>query len=142
MKLKQLLTNKKILIAVLAVLIALVVGIVIIISTSSLETGDKDTDIKTEQDDKDTDINDVDDKTDTDEEMNDSNKNNSTGLEVLKPNKIVPENSSNASGSWDGSTNSNQQTDEKNESDTEDKDKESEKDENILDDDINWGRIY
>lgn len=156
MKLKQLLTNKKIVIVALVVLIALIVGIAILVTPNSKETDSKDANVKTEQSKGDAVTNGDEDKTDESEEANNSDTNNSAGLEVLKPDEIAPENSSNASGNWDGTTNSNQQTDKTDETDEtgkgnpnnnsnedeEDNGEEQKKDEDILEDDINWGRIY
>ena len=142
---KQLLTNKKIVIVVLAVILALIVGIVILVTPNTKGTGNKDFDTKTEQSKED--ANSKDDEKQTDKEGG------STGLEILEPDEVVPEDSSNASGSWGNTSNSNTQTGnttEKTDKTEEQKPNENQKDEDdksetvqdILEDDISWGNIY
>ena len=101
--LNKLLANKKIVIIAIALFVAVCIGAVILITSSSKETGGKDTDTKTEHGNEDNKVN--------DEEDDD------TGLEVLKPDQTTPENSSDASGSWDDEPESNTQTDNANTTD-------------------------
>ena len=135
--LNKLLANKKIVIIAIALFVAVCIGAVILITSSSKETGGKDTDTKTEHGNEDNKVN--------DEEDDD------TGLEVLKPDQTTPENSSDASGSWDDEPESNTQTDnanttdktdESNQTENEGSDENPEKDEDILKDDNTWGDIY
>lgn len=138
--LNRLLANKKIVIIAIALFLAACVGAVILITPSSKETGGKGTDSKTEQG----------------KEDNKDNEEDNTGLEVLKPGQTSPENSSDASGSWGDTPQSNPQTgdtgnkidktenEKPNEEDKKDDGEEPEKDEDedILEDDISWGNIY
>lgn len=148
MKLKELLTNKKIIIVAFVIVLALIVGGVILVTMDSKETGNKDKDIKTEQSKGEVDS--QGEKKDTD--AND-NENGNSGLQVIEPDNVIPENSSDASGSWDnmsdsgtqsGNTNTNNntnKTDNQNQnSNSNDSDKED--DEDILEDDIIWSNIY
>lgn len=146
---KQLLNNKKIVIVAIAVLLALIVGIAILVTPNTKDTGGKDTDTKTEQSKENADSQDDKEETDASSEE-DNTDNQSSGLEVLKPDEVAPENSSDASGPWDKESESNTQTgntnttDNKNPSEAEKEDDvdESEKDKGILKDDIDWGNIY
>lgn len=137
MMLKKLLANKKIVTLAVVLLLILCVGIIILVTSKSKENGNKDKDAQIEQSDED----------------------DSSGLEVLEPNEVNPEDSSDASGSWkdlkepDTQKNNSGSTDKKDDTNkTEEQtpnknpnkeDKEEEKeDEDILIDDIIWGDIY
>lgn len=137
--LNKLLSNKKIVFITIALLLAVCVGVVIIMTSGSKETGGKDTNIKTEQSKGEVDS--QDDKKGTDSSDNDDG----AGLQVLEPSEAIPENSSDASGSWDNTSDSGTQSGNTNKTDNEsDKkdDEESAEDEDILEDDITWGDIY
>lgn len=141
---RKLLANKKQVIIGGVLCIALLVVIIILVTLNSEETGAKDTGINIEQNKGDTDTQEAKD------EINASDKgNNSSGLEVLKPDDVNPGDSSNASGSWGNESGADVQTGDTNaiekaqQNDNYDGgDKESEKDEGILKDDITWGDIY
>lgn len=144
----KLLANKKIMIVVVSLLLVLCVSVIILVTSDSKETGGKDTDTRTEQNKEDADF--KDDKDEADE-------NDNSGLEVLKPDEILLEDSFDASGSWGDTQEPNTQTRDKNNTDKIDQ-TESEnlydgenmkndgedpgKDEDILEDDIIWGDIY
>lgn len=140
----KLLVNKQQVIIAGVLCIALLVVIIILVTLNSEETGAKDTGINIEQNKGDTDTQEAKD------EINASDKgNNSSGLEVLKPDDVNPGDSSNASGSWGNESGADVQTgdtsaiDKAQQNDNYDGgDKESEKDEGILKDDITWGDIY
>ena len=127
-------------IVVLAVLLALIVGIVIFITPNKKGTDGKNSNTKTEQGKEDAVTKDDKEETDKNDEVNDNNK-ESDGLEVLKPNEVVPENSTDTSGSWGETSESNTQTGNKEPSDKTDQEEEKEN-EDILEDDILWGDIY
>ena len=138
---KQLLTNKKGVIIILAILLTMIVGCLIFVALNTKRTGELDSDIKTEQSEEDTSQNDKEDK----EENKESE---GSKLEVLDPEEVTPENSSDVSGSWGEQSDSNTQV---NTSDSSDKKEEvednpsnsnTEKEEDILEDDISWGNIY
>ncbi len=143
MMFRKLLSNKKILFVTLAVILVLIVGSIILVTQNAKETGEKNFGTKTEQDEK-------------DENSNKGDKEEAgLGLEVLEPDKVLPENSSNASGTWGDASDSNTQTGNSDMNDTTDKaedkkpneDKENEvdtpeDDEDILEDNITWGDIY
>ncbi len=141
---RKLLANKKQVIIGGVLCIALLVVIIILVTLNSEETGAKDTGINIEQNKGDADTQEAKD------EINASDKgNNSSGLEVLKPDDVNPGDSSNASGSWGNESGADVQTGDTNaidkaqQNDNYDSgDKESEKDEGILKDDITWGDIY
>ena len=141
---RKLLANKKQVIIGGVLCIALLVVIIILVTLNSEETGAKDTGINIEQNKGDTDTQEAKD------EINASDKgNNSSGLEVLKPDDVNPGDSSNASGSWGNESGADVQTGDTNAIDKAQQndnydggDKESEKDEGILKDDITWGDIY
>lgn len=141
---QKLLANKKQVIIGGVLCIALLVVIIILVTLNSEETGAKDTGINIEQNKGDTDTQEAKD------EINASDKgNNSSGLEVLKPDDVNPGDSSNASGSWGNESGADVQTGDTNAIDKAQQndnydggDKESEKDEGILKDDITWGDIY
>ena len=141
---QKLLANKKQVIIGGVLCIALLVVIIILVTLYSEETGAKDTGINIEQNKGDTDTQEAKD------EINASDKgNNSSGLEVLKPDDVNPGDSSNASGSWGNESGADVQTGDTNAIDKAQQndnydggDKESEKDEGILKDDITWGDIY
>lgn len=139
MKLKQLLTNKRIVIVAIGFVLALIVAIVLLVTPNSRETnGSNSTNTKAEQDKVSADSQDDKDEVDANHKEEATGSDNSS-LEVLEPNEVAPEDSTNASGSWDdASASENQTTDE----DKTDDGEESEQDEDILDDDISWGNIY
>ncbi len=129
----RLLANKKIAITVLVLVIVLSVGIVILVTSESKKAKDNNADIKTEQSKEHG-------KEDTD------SQNNEGGLEVLEPDEIAPENSSDASGSWKTPSNSGNKKDDTSEkNENQDKDNgsnEPEEEKDILKDDITWGDVY
>ena len=142
--LRKLLANKKIMIVAAALLLTLCVGILILVTPNTKKTGGENPGSTTEQSKEDADS------------QNDKEK-EGTGLEVLKPDEIVPEDSSDASGSWHNTSGSNAQTDntdktdepeqpENNNPNGEDKEDDSnvpEKDKDILKDDVHWeGNFY
>ena len=132
MKLKQLLTNKKLVIVAIAVLLALIIGIIILVLPHS-ETGEGNHLTVPEEE-----------------------------LEILEPDEVAPEDSTDVSGTWGDETESSTQesnTDSKeqnktevqnqgNSSNDENEEKnetvgnESEKEDGILKDSIDWGNIY
>ena len=130
MKLKELLTNKKVIIVACIIVLALIVGGVILVTKDSKKTGNKDTDTKTEQNNENMDANDKND--------------NGEGLEVLEPNEVAPEDSSSTSGSWGDELGTNTQTGNTNPtpSDQPNDTAKEEKDKDILEDDIAYGNIY
>lgn len=151
MMLNKLLANRKVVIVAIALLLAVCVGVIILVTSNSKETGGKDTNTKTEQGKEHVDL------------WDDNNEDDDTGLEVLEPNQVSPEDSSDVSGSWGDESESNIQNGDKNitdktddtnkrdeqtpsdnpnQTDKEDNDEEPEKDEDILEDDITWGDIY
>lgn len=144
---QKLLTNKKKVIAVVALFLVLCVGIILVITLGSKESGKKDGGFKTEQTEqgsKDEDVQEDENKAEANDEVNDKGNNNS-GLEVLKPDEIAPENSSDASGSWDDTQESDTDAEDETNDQTENNDQgdeEEEKDEDILEDDITWGNVY
>lgn len=142
MKLQPLITNKKIVIVAITLVLALLVGIVVLVTRNFKETGGKDTNIKTEQS-----------KGDKEDASAKDNEDDNSDLKVLKPDEDTPENSSDASGSWgnapDSETqggNTNKTDDQSQNNNSNDSDKgdydESEKNGDILEDDITWGDIY
>ena len=147
---KQILQNKKIVIVTLAVLLALVLGIVILVASNSKEAGNKDSDSKTEQGEEDADTQDDKKQTnanDKEENKGDNKGNESSKLEVLEPGQIAPEDSSNVSGSWGNASESDTQTGNTNTTDkteqTENKKpNEDKQDEDVLEDNKNWGKLH
>ena len=139
----KLLANKKIVIMAIVLFVAVCVGAVILITSSPKETGGKNTNTKAEQEKEDED--DVE-GAETDIDKNnkeDSNpKNNGEGLQVLSPNEIATDDSSDASGSWGDTTDKTEQTEDNNPNEADKENEEPEKDEDILEDDITWGDIY
>lgn len=142
MMLNQLITNKKIITVVLALILALVVGIAILVTPNTEETGVDNPSTKTEQGKEETDF-------------KDDKEDDSSELELLEPDEIAVEDSSDASGSWEKESGSDTQTGtsettddtDKTEDNTPEEDKKDEgdnpeKDQNILKDDISWGDIY
>ena len=133
--------KKKLKIVVIALLLVLIAGVIIFGTSNSKQTGGKNTDNITEQSKENADY-------------QDDKENDGSGLEVLKPDEVFPEDSSDASGSWGDTSESNtltgnktNKTDEiengnQNEEDKENNGEEPEKDEDILEDDITWGDIY
>ena len=134
---KQLLTNKKIIIAVIVVLLLLSVGIVILVTSSTKENSGENIGTKVEQSKEDANT----------KEKEDDNENSDSKLEILEPNEVTPENSSDVSGSWDNASESNEKAEQPNTTvkpnkEQEDDGKESANEEDILEDNINWGNIY
>lgn len=164
--------NRKIVILTFAVVLALVIGILIIVTTDSKDVGNKDTDSKIEQNKEDIDVNNDDDKWSSTESSDNDNQNSNDGIEVLEPDEVVPGNSSDASGDWEeqgesdtqaGTTDTQEGTtdtetgnsdtetdasDNQNQSGTSNGDnkgndnQEPDKDKGVLKDNINWGNIY
>lgn len=136
------LLKKEILIPVIAVLIALIVGVAILVIPDSEKTGDKESDTKTEQS-KDDDDSKVDkEETGADDEGN-------GGLNVLEPDEVDSKDYSDTTGLWGDNQESDSQTDNTDKTDkTEDPDdnkdegKEPEKDQEIYKDKITWGDFY
>ena len=148
---KQQLTNKKkVIITAIALLIALVVGIMIFATSDTKETGSKDYDNKTEQG-----------KEDSDSKEDEEDRNSQ--LEILESDEVEPEDSSNASGSWGNASNANTQAgnsdttaqtdkvDDKKSSEgnkdevkvpQKEQEQEQEQEQDILEDDVSWGNIY
>jgi len=94
---------------VVALLLALCVGIVILVTSNTKESGGKNAGTQTEQSKDNADTIDDQDKTDTDDKASDkenTNNNESSGLEVVEPGIVIPENSSDASGEWGDTTES------------------------------------
>lgn len=126
-------SSKKILIPIIVILLVICVGIGFFIASDSEKTGKPDSDIKTEQG--------------KDEEEQ-------ADIEILGPEEIQSEDSSDVSGSWDDTEETDNPTDNKDTNDKEeqvdnntpnDKEDDSEAsrdDEDILDDDITWGEVY
>ena len=132
---QKLLTNKKILIAVIAFFLVSIIGIVIVVTPNTSKTDGKGTNTKTEKSKEDEDSQDNKYDTEKDDESDnkkDDKENQNATLEVLEPDKVIPENSSDASGAW-GDTDS---------TDNNSNGEEPDKDEDILKDDIVWGRPY
>lgn len=123
---KKLLTNKKIVIAVAILLFLLCVGIILFANSDSQETGGNNSDTEIEQ------------SKEKETPKEDKEKDDS-GLEVLKPNEIKAEDSTDVSGLWKDASESNAQTG--NTTMREKTDKES-KEEDILEDGVLWGEIY
>ena len=134
MKSKHLLTNKKIVIVLFAILLALIVIIAILVNPDSKEIGEKDTHFKTEQNKDDVVGQDSEQPADT----TGKDYNHEGGLEVLKPNETVQDNSSNASGSWKDEEENTKPSEEDKKNNSE----EQEYGKEILKDDITWGDIY
>lgn len=124
---------------IFAIVFVLGLGILILVARNSNETNGKDEESKIEQSKDETNSKD-------DNEVSNINdkKNEDSDLQVLEPDEIVPENSSDASGSWDNDEIGQTQGDIPN--GTEEKEDEivenEEKDKGILKDDTNWGNIY
>ena len=139
MKIRQILTNKRIQLVLLAFLLILIVGLVILFNSKQKGSGDTNSEIQAEHDKGD--LGAKDDKADNEED-------NSPELEVLEPNEVAPENTSDVSGSWGDAHEFNTHTNDTNSSDntdkteSENKSEESKGDEDILEDDISWGTIY
>lgn len=151
MMLNKILANKKIVIATITLLLALCVGIIIFVASNTKDNGGKNIDTETEQS--------KEEENSKDEADANDKEDGESGLEVLKPDEVSPENSSDTLGSWDntsdsgtqsGNTNTNVNTDktddqnqDSNSNDSDEGDgEEPEKDEDILEDDITWGNIY
>lgn len=130
------------------ILLLLYVGIFVFVRSNTKETGGNEAGSKTEQSQGSNDEG-------TEKGHNeDSNDNQSSTLEVLQPDEVAPEDSSNASGYWGDTSQSNPQTEDMGnkidktenekpiEEDKKDNDEEQQKDEDILEDDISWGNIY
>lgn len=145
MLLHKLRNNKKIIIVVAALLLALCLGIVLLVTSNMEETGNKNTDTETQQDKEDADTTDDADKTDTDDKAEDKVNSNSTdnnGHQVLKPNEVAVDDSSDASGEWGEEEESKPQKDMMGDKAPEDEPVEDEPQEDIKEDNISWGEIY
>lgn len=123
--------NKKIIFAIVILLLILGIGILIFTILDS-EKKENDT-LKTEQDGKD--------------EIEDHKEDDSVGLEVLEPDNVSKEDTTDASGSWEKPSNSNKTDKEEkpensNSNESTDEKQNEEKDEDILEDDIVWGDVY
>ena len=132
MKLNQLLTNKKIVIGLIAVLFVSLVGIAILVTNNSQKTSGKDNDTKTEQGKEETGVKD-------DEGVEDSD----TELEVLQPDVISPETSTDVPGDWGDTSETSSST---GNTDAEDQTGngggQDNQEQNVLQDNIDWGNIY
>lgn len=144
MKLKQLLINKKFKIVLFVFLFALIVVIAILVTHNSKEVEDKESmnDIVVE---------DAEDKTTENSEVMDDSREEGNGLEILKPNEVDAKNSSDASGDWEVTEESNAQIDDKITtdqtddtplSDEQNQDNKEDNGTDILEDDVEWGGIY
>lgn len=148
MLLHKLLRNKKIIIAAIALLLALCVGIVILVTSNTKETGGKNAGTKTEQSKDDADTTDDTDKTDADDKADDTADNESTdnsGHQILKPNEVAVDDSSDASGDWDEEEETEETDTQKDTTDDkapEDEPEDKEPEDDIEEDDISWGEIY
>lgn len=119
--------NKKIIFAIVILLLILGIGILIFTILDS-EKKENDT-LKTEQDGKD--------------EIEDHKEEDSVGLEILEPDNVPKEDKTDASGFWDKTSSSNKNDkEEKPENNSNESIEEKEEDEDILEDDIVWGDVY
>lgn len=134
---QKLLANKKQAIITGVLCIALLVGIIILVSWNSKETCGKDTGIKTEQNKGDTEF-----SKDKDEAAVSGKGNGNSELEVLQPDDAVTEDSSDASGSWGNESGTTSQTGDTNTTEKAEQNDNNQDDEGILKDDITWGDIY
>ena len=124
--------NKKIIFAIVILLLILSIGIVMFSTSGSNESGKKKDTPKTEQD---------------KEDVVDNKEDDSVGLEVLEPDNVSKEDTTDASGSWEKPSNSNKTDKEEkpensNSNESTDEKQNEEKDEDILEDDIVWGDVY
>ena len=136
------------------IILALIAGIVTLMATNSKETGGKATDTTTEQNES---------RDDTQDDGEDAGANDNeeagSGLQVIGPEEVVHDNSSNASGDWDNTPDSEKQNgntsvnDNTNKADNQNQNnnpsvsdqentKELEKGGDILKDEIDWGDVY
>ena len=138
MMLNKLFANKKVLVVLIVILLALSVGSVVVVTSSLKNKKGNDLDVKTEQS-----------KEDDETQL---------GLEVLEPDEVTPEDSSSVSGTWDDSSDSDSQTgdttvpnqpekpsepsDEDDKNNNQEGNSEPEDNKDILKDDITWGDIY
>lgn len=124
---------------ILAIVFVIGLGILILVTRNSNETNGKDEETKIEQS-KD-DINSQDDNEVSN--INDK-KNEDSDLQVLEPDEIAPENSSDASGIWDNDEIVETQGDTPDSAGKTDDEivEKVEKNKGILKDDTNWGNIY
>lgn len=144
---RQLLINKKVKIVTLSVLLALIVGFIILITPNTKKSSEEHSGTKTEQSKDDADLNDkAENKSDDTSDVKD--KENSR-LEVLDPDETTTENSTNVSGAWGNSSDSNTQAGNTNQTDKVESDDDKKQDNghsenqgDILEDDITWGQIY
>lgn len=133
----KLLANKKIVIMAIVLFVAVCVGASILITSSPKETDGKNTNTKTEKEKADEDgVEDAETDIDTNNKEDSNPGNNGESLQVLSPNEIATDDSSDASGSWSDTTDKTEETEDENPNEI---DKE---DEDILEDDITWGDIY
>lgn len=124
--------NKKIIFSIVIWLLILCIGIVLFSTSGSNESGKKNDTSKTEQD---------------KEDVVDNKEDDSVGLEVLEPDNVSKEDTTDASGSWEKPSNSNKTDKEEkpensNSNESTDEKQNEEKDEDILEDDIVWGDVY
>lgn len=109
MMLQKLLANKKNITLVIALLLALCVGILILVTPNDKEADGKNVGTKTEQSKDNVESIDEQDKTDTDDKTDGREDNQNNGLEVVEPGVKIPENFSDASGDWGETTESGTQ---------------------------------
>lgn len=130
--LRKIQINKKITLVV-ALFLVLCVGIIVVVMSECNESKNANSHIKAEQDQEDEQDTGIYDDTGV-----------NRGLEVLNPDEVATEDSSNASGSWGNEAESNTHTEDTDRTENQkpnDEDTEV-KDEDILEDDIIWGDIY
>lgn len=120
-------------------LLVICVGIIFFVAFHSKEGKETKDDIKTEQD------NIKDDANGNVDAKDDQEDTDSDGLTVHQPGEINPDNSSDASGSWDETTESvdkNDSTGGNQSGNDNDSEQDEEDKEDILEDDVTWGDIY
>ena len=131
MKFQQVLTNKKIVIVVIALFLVLCSGMIYFIGSHQKNSENTGENIQTEQDEVDA-IGVDDNKTSDADEKEEP----STGLEILKPDEVVTENITDVSGSWENTQESEQGPQDESKQD------DNKEEQDILEDDITWGDIY
>ena len=141
MKLKHLLSNRKIAIVAIVLLVAICAGVILLMVGSGKGSQPSDKGILTEQEKDNTDFygdessSEVAEENQTDKDKNDSKPSDD---KILKPNEIPAGHISDVSGTWEDIP----ETDQKNDSDKTDENTEGEEQEEILEDEITWGEIY
>ena len=116
--------NKKILIAVLVLLLISGTGILFFVNSDTEKTGGKDTVTKAEQSEEDAELDEEEREQAANEKENDKEnekEHDNSGLDVLEPDEVAAEDSSDAAGSWEDVSDSNTQTDNKNTTDKTDR---------------------